>query len=575
MDGLKPPHRRVTFFLKPCVQGLLGSLVLIVLLLVLIVLMFPSVGRILPGDWWSEYLAVRIIQVLTGTEAARLILGVAFGCILRYWWPQLLAMERGPWTRYNWVAINLAGLLLLAAAAPYIGSLLRDWGMTGLKTPVAEFQFAGTTRARVDTYILEKQLSIKLERYEAPYFAMTDFYIGPELSYLKLFQNGQNDNELYNIYINSQSFGRTVLDPLNSCASQAYNDYLDIESIRHALSPVAQKLRLLIQSDTSQNSSSPEKLSGEILLSKIEESVNRLKKAFSQDKDLTLKKVEEVGKNVNRLKEAIMRDKYPLLMEVDKSLDLLKEAIGKENGKCKWDKKSFPSDLEFLAKAPHIYLALALLDEYNDNLDGGISILESAIERFNRNPDLGPWIRFNINFTLGFFLDASEHEPESIFSYLDEALEIVQDTLNKIDERKRTTSNPNGVKKELKSIESLFKFAEILTKNTLAYVSAEKGVRKSRALRYAKENYDDLKDLTGLMKPKIIDTYGYAKMAFAARKVPPDFDDIEQAKALFQEARDHIKRAPETNRDAIEVKHYSNQIIRSHLEQANNLLTSR
>ena len=263
--------------------------------------------------------------------------------------------------------------------------------------------------------------------------------------------------------------------------------------------------------------------------------------------------------------------------EAEKSLDLLKEAIGKEKKKCT-SKLELPDDLEFLAEAPHIYFALALLDEYNDNLDGGISILDLAIKKFDDDPNLGPWIRFNINFTLGFFLDASEHDPERIFLYLDKALEIAQDTLNKIDEWKPTTSEPDKteeLKDKLKDIKKLFKFAEKLAKNTLAYVSAKKGVRKFRALQYAKENYDDIEKLTGFMKPRIIDTYGYTKMAFAARETPPNFGEIEQARALFKEAWDHIRIAPEKNRDAIEVKHYANKIIRSHLEQANGLLASR
>ena len=299
----RPPIR--DFFLKPRAQGVLGVLVLGVALVALmfpfvvqiIKLMFPFVDQIF--EWmfsdypiepiqWPEYWVTLIVQRLTGTEATQFILGVVFGCILRYWGPHFWEMRLRSETRYNWVAISLVGLLLLAAAAPYLERQLG--GMTALKTPVAEFQFAGRTIARVNTYIFEKQLANNLEeRSEAPYFAETKFYIQPDLDYLPPFSNDGNTDESNKhriTYKKSLKFGENFLDPLNMCARQAYNDYLDIESIRHTLSPVAQKLRLLIQAGLSQNSASPEKLSVENLLTKIEESVNRLKEALVQNKKI-------------------------------------------------------------------------------------------------------------------------------------------------------------------------------------------------------------------------------------------------------------------------------------------------
>ena len=530
-------------FLKPWVQGLLGLIAFVVLVRsVWVLITLPTLE------------AVQIAQALTGPEVVQLILGTVFGCLLRYWWPQFWVIQMPPGTRYNWVAISLIGLLLLAAAAPYIGSLLRDWGMTGLKTPVAEFQFAGRTTSRVNTYIFEKQLATIEKQVSggAPPYPATHLYIQPDIDYLTRFPNS-NSKKRIKIYEKSLKFGKRFLDSLNLCARQAYNNYLDIESIRHTLSPVAQQLRLLIQAEPSQNSASEKK------------------------------------------------PPDPLRKEVEKSLDLLKDAIGKEKEKCTLNfseerrkkkkkkeeekKEKLFADLSFLAKTPHIYHALALLDEYNDNREGGISILKSAFKRFGDDRDNGPWILFNINFTLGLFLDASKHDPESIFPYFDRALEIAQDTLIKIDKRKRALAEKreqtpvshdqvqtHNNQEILNNLKKLFEFAETHAKNALAYVSAEKRIRKFRALQYAKQNYDDLKELEGLMKPKIIDTYGYAKMAFAVRKVPTDIDEIERAIALFKEARSYIKIAPEPDRDAIEVKHSSNKIVRSHLEQANMLL---
>ena len=136
---------------KLCMQrafGVLGYFVLSVLSGFVVIL----------ATQWPSYEVFRIVQGLTGRETAQLILGAAFGCILRYWGPQFWVVRMPPGTRYNWVAISLVGLLLLAAALPHLGRQLGN--MTGLKTPVAEFQFAG--KGRVGSPDLEKDLQVNL-----------------------------------------------------------------------------------------------------------------------------------------------------------------------------------------------------------------------------------------------------------------------------------------------------------------------------------------------------------------------------------------------------------------------------
>ena len=171
-------------------------------------------------------------------------------------------------------------------------------------------------------------------------------------------------------------------------------------------------------------------------------------------------------------------------------------------------------------------------------------------------------------------MDDHGHDAESIFLYLDAALEIAQDTLGEIDKlRRRKISDQK--KEFLDHFEKLFEFAEMNAKNSLAYISAQKRVRKFRSLQYAEQNYDVLEKQSGLMKERISDTYGYAKMAFATRKIPYNFDEIERARALFREALTYIKRGKDGDRESIEVKHYGIRTIRSHLDQANSLLANR
>ena len=469
---------------------------------------------------------VQIAQALTAPEVAQLILGVTFGCILRYWGPHFLEMRLRPWTRYNWVAISLVGLLLLAAATPYLERQLG--GMTGLKTPFAEFQFTGKTNAdRVAFEVESESRDITL----LPAFAQTK--IGKDLAYMRRCKDAAEtiaepcDKEieegLEETHSSSQVFIKNFLYPRAMCAFWSDESGLDPESIRHALSPVAQQLRLWIQLGQSQNSS---------------------------------------------------HERDPLVNEASESLKLLKAALAKENQKLCPAKPEIHSDLKFLRKASHIYLVLARLDRYNGNLDQAISTLKSAPTRFGTHRKHSPWVSLPINFYLAMYLDEGEYTAEDIFPYLDKALEIAQDPRGRIEQFENLGRNLDKKSKPLNAKKE-FEGYEIWAKNALAYFSARTGVRKFMAFRYAEENYDDLDKLSQWIKPDVIDTYGYVKMAFGARKVTPDFDEIEQAKALFQEALARLEILPEYRRYFRQSKHETKKRFRVHLKQADTLLASR
>ena len=252
------------------VLGVSGLLALFVLALCVIVL----------TTQWPSYDAFRIVQDLTGRETAQFILGAAFGCILRYWGPQFWSVSMPPEHRYNWVAISLVGLLLLAAAIPYLDRQLG--GMTGLKTPFAEFQFA--SKGKTGSPPLEKDLQIKALtdlRGSLQFVAFSDFFIDMDLLYIKTFPKDESANYRES-YKKSRSFAKKILQPLGRCALNAYENYLDIESIRHELQPVAQILYLLIQQG--QGSISSEEELGISLLVQINESLDDLNRALGKDR---------------------------------------------------------------------------------------------------------------------------------------------------------------------------------------------------------------------------------------------------------------------------------------------------
>ena len=514
------------FVLKGWVQGLLGLLALALLV-------------------WSVYVLstlpdledVQSAQDLTGPEVAQLILGVAFGCILRCWWPQFWVVQMPPGTRYNWVAITLVGLLLLAATVPYLERL--SGGMTGLKTPVAEFQFADPLN--IDRTVFE------VEREHANINLMQWFaYAGvqEDLDYLNLLQeqaetisdpSGKEDmlkmiKDRVGMYGDTQAFINKILLPLNLCTYHAYENYLDKQSIRSALRPLAQLLRLLIQKGQLQNST----LAIDTFLREAKKNFHLIKAALVEEK-------EKKGCEFN------VDDKSPEFQKPD-----------------------------VLANTPHIYLLQAFLNKINDNPAGAISILESASERFDSDRNLSPGILFLINFILAGYLHDSEYDPENIYRYLDKALKIAQNAGRKIDKQKSCARLSDKLCNLLEDTSKRFEEFERSAKNALAYFSAKTGVRKLEALHYAEENYDNReKLLRPSTKPEIVDTYGYVKMAFAARKAPPDFDEIEQAKALFQQALDYVKLLPESSRKDKESKLEVKTTVQVHLEQAKKLLASR
>ena len=189
-----------------------------------------------------------------------------------------------------------------------------------------------------------------------------------------------------------------------------------------------------------------------------------------------------------------------------------------------------------------------------------INLLEESASQRLRNH--APVVSFNINLALALFLDQQDkHDLKRIFLYLDKALEIAQQAWAKIKGRNPTS---NGY--------HLLEQYEMFAKNALAYVSAREGVRKFEALQYAKENYERRSNLLPKDRPRIIDTYGYVKMAFEARKSSPNFDKIADARALFKEAISHQAALYEENPSNLD-KHASvMKVLRRHLEQANKLL---
>ena len=172
----------------------------------------------------------------------------------------------------------------------------------------------------------------------------------------------------------------------------------------------------------------------------------------------------------------------------------------------------------------------------------------------------------NFNSVLALLLYTRGDDLKDAIQYARSGLKIADDAASRVDrELKRTEAAVSSDK--LRSMESRFRTAQQRFRNTIAYLSAQAGDSEFTARLYAKENYNLSHD-----DPVTIDTYGYVKMAFAARKIPPSFDEILEAKRLFEEAISYVKAPTDEDKGPnLRIR----LTIEHHLDQAKDLLNRR
>ena len=496
-----------------------GLVVLTVLILVVMILSFE----------WLGYRAFLVARGLTGTEATQAILGMAFGSGLRYWLaerskPEIAAIPqygspgegqspgaKTPVKADRWLGIVLLIVLLAGGVIPYASPWFAR--MTSLKTPYGEVQFSlPKTEENIifqvtrDHYKME---TLDFIEKRLPTLLTND------LDYLALVPNTQKADSARSM----QQWLDTIIKPLIQCTNQALLNNNNLTSIRSELRPAVQVLRRWIQAD-------------------------------EQKEHTTF--VVAVGKSWQAMQK--------LIAEL---------SPGRELTDCPWSGPwfedaqqyglpGFAPQIPLLMRGPYIYILLARLLWFLEDIEGSINLLREKEQEFRDD--------MNFNLTLAILLYTQGDDLKEARQYLQMGLKIADDAASRVDfELKRTDAAVS--KDKLHAMEKRFRAAKRLFKNTIAYWSAKAGDSPFTARLYAKENYDLYPD-----DPEIIDTYGYVRMAFAARKIPPDFDEILEAKRLFEEAISSIKTIKTPTAVDKKAKQRTQLILEQHLEQAKELL---
>jgi hypothetical protein len=535
-------------------QVAIGVILLCGVLLIFLSLTMPLLG----------YRFLLIAQRLTGAEATQLLFGMVFGAILRYWGQALLrylearvlmrqalttpaqgttaqAQARGAnplMQPYACLTMVLLGLLLVAAAAPYMGELFG--GVTGLKTPIVELQFA--PKRPEERPILQSEREKFIVESLTSVLGIHSYTIPGDLLELKIQEAllpettdlSSRDEKLKqlvslkNIYIDTDRFIEEGLLPITTCTEAARSEHQDLESLRAAIRPVAQELWRLIRASQSQDSKS-------------------------------------------------MKDAHDMFVATLRRSHQSALGLVSTPARCtrEFPWKAWPNELKYIpemAKCPHIHLIMSGILRFNGNIEGEIALLHPAAKLFSDHAARGAVGK--INYFLSQLMYLSERSPESVFKYLDEALRILQEMANRIDRliaRTGQTSEQENFRMKLKERKGGLELAGRGLRNTLAYMSAKIGDREMRAILDAKDNYDNLKEVSGDDVAAFVDTYGYVKMSFAARKDPPVLNEIQQARALFLDAISYA-RSHRGDDEADEILWKQTNIIRGHLSEAERIL---
>lgn len=498
----------------------------------LILMLFAVVA--LSTDWLG-YWAFRLVQPLRRPEAVHLFFGTVFGITLRFWAAQLArprpqvgkstcvaiakpspepqgkqlpspapedkpapSVLAGPprgeaersqangdqpsFKGYNWSAVLLIALLVFGVVGPYSDDLIRR--LSSLKTAFGEATFV-VTKA-------EQRLEVGISRDSYSTASLQNIQTLPriiltfDLPYLSLVVGpsataGETEQQR-RIYADTARFIKEILLPLVMCADQAVSANQDIESVRHELRPVAQGLRRLIQTDP------------------------------------------PIGRAPHSA----------FLRTVLTGRDAILKLVDKPAGCPPIAPKIWPDNLlevTALAKGPHLHLVLAYLLWFNQNIEGATTLLASAAKKF---PD-----DMKLNYYLARLMYQGEHDLQSILPYDDKVLRVAEDMDRKIEHRLGRVSSADD-REKLQQLKAALERTKRTAKNSLAYLAAQARVEESMARRYARENFE-VKGLTRVEIAAYTDTYGFVKMIFAAEKDPPDFNEIHEARKLFEEAMFYAK----------------------------------
>lgn len=491
----------------------LGALLMLALVVALVAL----------GTGWPAYSIVLLTHRSTGPEVVRFVLGLVFGGLIRYWGGQWAWGLELPLAVYARQGVILIALLLLADAAPFMGTIFRS--LAGVKTPVAEFSFAAARDEERAVFEAKREKTALQSLGQVVTFAST--IIARDMAYQQVQkelaeripdarakrQALKDVADRQEILANVREFFSRILIPPLKCAADARAAHHSLHGVRDLIRPVTQGLARLMRASPAT--------------------------AAKPTTDPYDRFVAVVGATHQALDRSFGCDRHAL---------------------AAWPTESLPRGGPWLDSS-YLHLALAELLLFDDDVEAASSHL---IPRVTKATDVDA---LNVRLFAARLLYMGDRDSRSIFEQLDQGLRFSDQAWSRLAAEAGNRPVPAGLPAQKRRLE----VARRIFKDLLAYVSAQAGEREAAALLDAEDNYRARAEVPDLdVRTAWVDTFGYVKMAFAARRTPPSVDDLREAKKLFDEALSMVKSLPDSEERAIYVR-----AIEDHRAQADRLLGGR
>lgn len=403
---------------------------------------------------------------LVAPEAAQILLGLVFGLLLRCWLADVLrSAQPGSPTTSSKVAyvvwpVTLGVVLLLGLAPPYATALLER--ITRFKTPWIEIeaQFIATSAEQRAVFAVTRDQLLISSLPEV--ILRVSGIIEMDLDYVGLLSASPWTAERELASQDSAILLRQILAPVMQCAMKAQAQKEALATVQDGLRKTAQHMWRLVETRAVE----PQRHKSFIV---------EATRSYA-----TLCSLLEPSSKANHFGHPeIQREGHVLAFE-------------------RWP--AHLQNFSALTKAPYVHLAASHLLAFTGNLDGAIEVLQKAARTFPED--------MNVHRFLARYLDAGGRELLTVATHLETALEIAERSA-------RLLEQVRIPEERLARSRNRFARARSDYSNSLAYTLAQAGERVWTAKHYAAQNYaSEPRD------PVVIDTYGYTKLAFAARKTP-------------------------------------------------------
>lgn len=421
-------------------------------------------------------------------------------------------------------------LLIIFAVAATSGLI------TSVSTPIGEIQLAesivGKAEGDSKTVYMESIQPRPLFTSLTNLKPLLSQRLPSDLKYIEYFEPSTWKQKKH-IWEATREFLNGYVLPIVECAIELEREGTDRESIKDLIRPVTRALSLLVKSPTITVKSPTAAPSATIL--------------------------QDYHHFLDRAKHAVQAE-YELLSN--------KQGCSKHYESLHAERWITPRLVRMMKQGPYIHTVLARLLTFTGNTMTALRGLHGAMTNKDTRAIFDDDVNSRITIAELIRLERYpvENNMKPVLARYHQVLDICATRLNTAEDKRESCKeipqaqrNQSIVCRKLNGEEfeacvcrklndekfqkfvNRFETCIDIAENAIALRSAEAGVAKLTALRYAESNYKD-KIKHDLWDAVYVDTYGYVLMAFAAREDPIAEKDIRKAKLLFEEALARAER---------------------------------